>query len=148
VVNGDKPSPLKRSTISTPRDGDCWRACAATRTKTYAAVGDGAPLEGTVVVYGPANRAGDDRCADELVAAGARVARAGGAVGDHWESVAALIADAPEPHVALTLPGVSGNADWLATARVPLVGDRVAAVCGVGVPAGCLPLPTLLCNRA
>jgi hypothetical protein len=62
--------------------------------------------------------------------------------------LAQLIAETPEPYVALTLPGVRGDAMWLATAMAPFAGVRVAGVFGVGVPAGCTPLPTQLASRA
>jgi hypothetical protein len=105
-------------------------------------------LDGTVVVYGPGNYRGDDLHAAELVAAGVRVERAQGAAGDHWEAIAEFIAQAPEQHVAVTLPGVRATAEWLAMARVPLTGSRVAIVAGVGVPRDALPLPTVLASRA
>lgn len=131
-------------------DAEGWRLLSrlhAPGTSVAAAL-EPQRLDGTLVVYGPGNRSGDDRHAKALTASGARVARAEGRADQHWDSVAALIAEAPEPRVALTLPGVRANADWLGTALAALSGSRVAAVCGVGVPRNCVPLPTLLISRA
>jgi glycosyltransferase involved in cell wall biosynthesis len=130
-------------------DEEGWRLLARSpldEDRTNAPGPEPVDLHGTLVVYGPANQGGDDRHAAELIASGARISRASGSVRDHWEVVARLVAEADEPHVALTLPGVSGTPEWLQTARAPLAGPRVAAVFGVGVPNGHLPLPTILAS--
>ena len=131
-------------------DPDGWRELAR-RSGTTGGPDTTAAVEPRVedvaVIFGPGNHAGDDRLVPELIAAGARVARAPGRGRDHWSAIAELIDETPEPYVAITLPGVHGDASWLATAMAPLVGIRVAAVFGVGVPSGCTPLPTLLASR-
>jgi hypothetical protein len=132
-------------------DPEAWRQLGRTTASNATATAvahDAVRLDDTLVVFGPGNRPGDDRHAPELTAAGARVLRLAGHQRDHWSAIAAAIADAPEAHAAVVLPGVSGDAEWLATARVPLAGDRVALACGTGVPRGSEPLPTMLVSRS
>jgi hypothetical protein len=70
-----------------------------------------------------------------------------GEPGEHWTALDRTIRRSETEVVALPLPGVAGGPDWLASARVALEGDRVAAVVGAGAPAGAPPKPLLLTSR-
>ena len=108
---------------------------------------DSVHLDDVVAVVGPAHDALSDEQEAELTNAGTRVERLAGPRRRHWDLVADCVAGAPEPIVALPLPGAGGDARWLRTAVVPLRAPNVAAVVGTGLRDGVMPEATRLASR-
>jgi GT2 family glycosyltransferase len=108
-----------------------------------AAVAQAAPespdVSGILVLFGPGSQPNDRRDVATLVAAGASVREAGGAL-PHWDAIDREIRDTDTAVAALPLPGVAASSEWLRAVAPAFEGSRVAAVVGVGLlaeePAG------------
>jgi glycosyltransferase involved in cell wall biosynthesis len=118
------------------------------RPRAFEESPEGRDLTGTAVIFGPARHPADDRHRAALEAAGASVEVLDGDPARHWAALDGAIRASEAELVALPLPGVAAAPGWLASARLAVTGDRVAAAVGGALPPGTPSQPLLLTSRA
>ena len=104
-------------------------------------------LAGITVIHGPYRRRRLAAASSGLRSAGATVIAVGDRPEASWQTVDEAIRGAPTPLIAIALPGVRPDPEWVRAVRPCLGANKVAAVLGAAVPYR-YPHPLALFSRA